>query len=406
MIPSKNMEGRHPSHMTTALVLLAFFVLAATPLAPVAHAQTVIATVPVGAGPLSLAYDPAKGEIFVANSGNNTVSVISDTTNTVVANVSLAFGRSSCTGGICHGVGGPVGLAYDSAKGEVFVVFTHNNTVSVISDTTNTVFANISLYSSAPPLYYGGIAYDSTKGEVFVANYGNNSVDVISDSTNSVVATVGVPGPYGIAYDSAKGEIFVSEFNVGPPNEVPNIAVISDTTNAIIATVPLGSNTCGGDCAASSLAYDSKGEVFAAIPDNLTVAIISDTTNSVVATVPIGSEPDFVAYGSSYGEVFVSSVNRIVSFISDSTNTIVGSVLVGDDPAGMTYDPIKGEIFVANGPDTVSVISDGTISTTSSTTSTSSTVPEFSYTALLAVLTAGLTAVAFFARKPNKPRSV
>ena len=40
----------------------------------------VIATVNVGSGPLGVAYDSAKGEIFVANSVSGTVSVISDST--------------------------------------------------------------------------------------------------------------------------------------------------------------------------------------------------------------------------------------------------------------------------------------------------------------------------------------
>jgi DNA-binding beta-propeller fold protein YncE len=40
--------------------------------------NAVVATITVGSGPLGVAYDGGKGEIFVANSGSNTVSVISD----------------------------------------------------------------------------------------------------------------------------------------------------------------------------------------------------------------------------------------------------------------------------------------------------------------------------------------
>ena len=53
-----------------------------------------------------MAYDPSKGEIFVTNGGPSTtlgtVSVISDSTNTVVANVTVGTT--------------PVGIAYDSEK--------------------------------------------------------------------------------------------------------------------------------------------------------------------------------------------------------------------------------------------------------------------------------------------------
>ena len=78
------------------------------------------------------------------------------------------------------------GAAYDSAKGEVFVV-TYNSYGSVISDATNTVVANVTV-GTLP----NAVAYDSAKGEIFVTNLGSNTVSVISAATNTVVATVTV----------------------------------------------------------------------------------------------------------------------------------------------------------------------------------------------------------------------
>lgn len=50
-----------------------------------------------------------------------------------------------------------------------------------------------------------GIAYDSAMGEIFVANHGDNTVSAISDSTNTIVATIPVgTTPEFVAYDSAK----------------------------------------------------------------------------------------------------------------------------------------------------------------------------------------------------------
>ena len=111
-----------------------------------------------------------KGEIFVANSGGgtgSTVSVISDSTNTVVATVTVGTG--------------PYDLGYDSAKGEVFVANAYSRSVSVISDSNNQVTCNRSP-SEAAPL---GVAYDSAKGEIFVANSVSGTVSIISDSTNT-----------------------------------------------------------------------------------------------------------------------------------------------------------------------------------------------------------------------------
>src|ERR1022692_2100214 len=72
--------------MVAALLLVAL-VLPSALRAPVAHAQTVLATVAGVPGPVAVAYDSSKGEIFVANYEEDTVSVISDANNSVVAKV-------------------------------------------------------------------------------------------------------------------------------------------------------------------------------------------------------------------------------------------------------------------------------------------------------------------------------
>ncbi|MGA2524838.1 MAG: hypothetical protein ABSF65_11900, partial [Candidatus Bathyarchaeia archaeon] len=104
------------------------------------------------------------------------------------------------------------GLAYDSSKGEIFAANGYNG-VSVISDSTNTVVANVT-----GPSGIQGIAYDSGNGEIFVGN------SVISDSNNAVVAQV--PTALGlIVYDSSKGEI------IGGTNT--EIAIFSNSSYTI-----------------------------------------------------------------------------------------------------------------------------------------------------------------------------
>src|SRR5947199_1705221 len=105
------------------LIQLATLVIASSLVVPLARAETVVATVPVGSVPEGVAYDSAKGEVFVTNLVDGTVSVISDSTNAIVATVTV--GSS------------PIGVAYDSAKGEVFVTNDRDNTVSVITISTN-----------------------------------------------------------------------------------------------------------------------------------------------------------------------------------------------------------------------------------------------------------------------------
>jgi YVTN family beta-propeller protein len=164
-------------HAAWPFISIALLILASA-FVPHASAQAVVvATVNVGFGhnPQGLAYDSGTGEVFVANAGSGTVSVISDATNAVVATV---------------GVGSyPEGVAYDSGKGEVFVTnFDSSGTASVISDATNAVVATVSVGGEPQ-----GIAYDSGGGEVFVADFASSGyVSVVSDGT-AFYPTVATP---------------------------------------------------------------------------------------------------------------------------------------------------------------------------------------------------------------------
>jgi len=262
--------------------------------------------VPAGSYNAGVAYDSAKGEVFVASTGffpdyYGTVWVISDTTNTIVANISLGKGLQ------LHAI------AYDSSKGEVFVTDLNSNTVYVISDTTNAVIATVKVGGSLV-----GLAYDSSKGEVFATN--ENTVSVISDITNEVVANVSVADkPTAVAYDSSKGEVFVANVGIwaGPVGSIgnfikaSNISVISDATYAVVATISMQGGS--GD-----LAYDpAKGEVFVA--NDQIVSVISDATNTVFTTVYAGNQPLSFAYDSGKGEVFVGNAFGMVYVISDGS---------------------------------------------------------------------------------------
>ncbi len=72
------------------------------------------------------------------------------------------------------GLSGVAGIAYDSAKHEIFV----GN--AVISDSNNAVVAYV-------PEALGSIVYDSGKGEIFGA--GSTAIDVISDSSRTPIST-------------------------------------------------------------------------------------------------------------------------------------------------------------------------------------------------------------------------
>ena len=92
--------------------------------------------------------------------------------------------------------------------------------VTIISDSNNSVLGNAnletSLYGLTLPL---GLAYDSSKGEIFICDSGydattgyayNGGVIVVSDSNNTAITKISIPDAQEAVYDSSKGEIFVA----------------------------------------------------------------------------------------------------------------------------------------------------------------------------------------------------
>jgi YVTN family beta-propeller protein len=396
------------------LLFIAIFACSATSLA---HAQSITTTINVASVAGSAVYDSGMGEIFVSSSNSNsgvfTVSAISDSTNTVMAPISI---------------GVPLSMAYDSGKGEIFVGC-ESSTIDVVSDSTNAVATTINAGADS-------LVYDSAKGEMFAFvdtntfESGSISASVISDSTNTVVTTLTLGNTdgsaIGAAYDSGKGEVFVS-------NDADNtVSVISDSSNTVVATINVG-NTPG------PIAYDSaKGEVFVINWGDQTISVISDSTNKVVATINTASDAtpsynfDSMAYVPSKGEMLVetfdtSNINQnSISVISDSTNKVTSTINLGMDVAypqsqAIAYDSSKNEVFMANGgaesanANTVSIISlsstaaptatPASSSSTSNTSSPTPKVPEFGNPALslIAIAIAAVTlSVVLLAKKKTR----
>ena len=232
---------------------------------PVYETGSVVATVTVGANPNTVGYDSGNGDVYVANWGSSTVSVISGTT--VVATVTVGASL--------------YGVAYDSGNGDVYVAIYGSNTVSVISGTT--VVTTIPVGTNPD-----GVGYDSGNGDVYVANYGSNTVSVISGTT--VVATVTVGNsPVGVAYDSGNGDVYVA--NQGSNN----VSVISGT--AVVATVTVGSEPMGEG-------YDGgNGDVYVVNSISSTVSVISTelAVGTLTGRVASSAQPEELDVGQTLG---------------------------------------------------------------------------------------------------------
>ncbi len=281
------------------------------------------------AGPFGAAYDSADGDVYVADAGNAglgplpsaNVSVVSGTTDTVVATVAVGSG--------------PVAVAYDSGNGNIYVAEAgsgqHN--VSVIDTATNTIIDTIDVGFTPQ-----SIVYDSDTGNLYVPCFGSDATYVISGATNTVLTELtGEDVPGQAAYDPANGDIYIAT------EGTDTLTVVDGATDTVVASIPTGS-------VPYALAYDSAtGDLFVTNFGSANVSVVSGSLNQVVGTVPVGPSPEGVAYDSANFDVYVSSATADnVTVINGGTEATVTSLPAGSTPVGLVYDPGNGQLYVAN----------------------------------------------------------
>jgi YVTN family beta-propeller protein len=119
----------------------------------------------------------------ITNYGDNTVSLIDISTNSVIDTISVGSG--------------PTAVGVNPLGTRVYVTNRLENTVSVTDTATNNVIAIIPVEDQPR-----GIAVSPTGTRIYVTNRVGNSVSVIDSATNTVIDTVLVGnGPLGVAVD-------------------------------------------------------------------------------------------------------------------------------------------------------------------------------------------------------------
>lgn len=156
---------------------------------------TVTATIQVGRGPLGVAVDPAGVHVYVANSLDNTVTVIDAFSHTPVALIPVGPY--------------PTGMALDPAGRTLYVASGDAGTLSAI-DTTTRMPARPPIVVGASPV---GVAVDRTGTRVYVANADDDSLSIVDVSSPSSVTVTAVPVgrmPAGAAADPSSANVWVA----------------------------------------------------------------------------------------------------------------------------------------------------------------------------------------------------
>ena len=292
---------------------------------------TVDYTVALAASPFGVAYDPVMNELFVANyREDGTIAVVNDTTNMLAPVAPIAVGKF------------PVGVMFDPHDDDVYVTNSESNTVSVIADSDNTVIATVTVGTNP-----WGIAYDPAQDEIFVACNGDGEVYILNGTTNTVAGSVLLGANYapeGIAFDSASDMLYVAEFAehsvaVVYPVGMPGSAVY-------LASLPAGSGPEG----VAYDATDNQVFVSNFVSNNVTVyAQPGHDAFYVAANISIGAEPTGIAYDSGVDEVFTDEAGAgALEAIDAATDSAIGGVSIEGDPYGVAVDTGHDSLYATN----------------------------------------------------------
>jgi YVTN family beta-propeller protein len=270
----------------------------------------------VGYYPYGVAITPNGQYVYVANGGNNSVSVISTSNDSDFKAIPVGSN--------------PHGVAITPNGQYVYVANIASNTTSVISTATNSVVSTIPVGS-----HPDGVAITPNGQYVYVVNrypvVGGNSVSVISTSSNSVVSTIPVGSiPYGIAITPNGQYAYVTN---GGGNSV---SVISTATNSVVSTIPVGKYPIG-------VAITPNGQyVYVVNNAGNSVSVVSTSSNSVVATILVGSSPIDVAITPNGQYAYVTNGGgNSVSVISTATNSVITNITgTLTEPCAINYGPL------------------------------------------------------------------
>ena len=279
---------------------------------------------------------------YIANSGDNNVSVIDTATNKVTAMIPVGDD--------------PRGVAVTQDGKKVYVTNYYN--ISVIDATKNKVTATIPVGNSP-----SGVAVSPDGKRVYMphsdmGNSSNNTILIIDTATNEVTATIPVGNyPHGVAISPDGSKAYVANSGSYPSYE-GTVSVIDTEINTVIATIPVGNYPHG-----VAISPDGK-RVYVACNEgsNNGIFVIDAVKNKVTATIPVGDSPSGFAVTPDGSKVYVTKgLSNTVSVIDMATNKVTATIPVGIGPTGVAVTPDGSKVYVINYiSNTISVIDTST----------------------------------------------
>jgi YVTN family beta-propeller protein len=355
------------STATAALAVAGTRTSAATPTSRQCHAlsrptQTrnlgghpVLRAITVGRAPRAVAVGEQTNRVYVANAGDNSLSVLDARTGVVLRTVPVGAA--------------PAAVAVDELTRRVFVAEAGANSVRVLDARTGATVRTVPV-GTAPT----ALAVDVPTARVFVANSGDDSVSLLDARSGALLRTIRVGtgpqgGPRAVAVSARAGRAFVASGD--------SLLLLDAGSGAVLRAVPTGIGTLAGNPVA--VAVDERlSRVFvanvslpdAASPWDNSLVLLNACTGDVLGNLPLDAPPVAVAVDERKERVYLATAGSrrsgratdpgSVRVLNARTGMVHRTITLGRSPRAIALDSRTGRAFVVMGGSNTVAILDGT----------------------------------------------
>lgn len=264
--------------------------------------NSVIATIPVGTTPQVTAVSLNGATVYIGNTGSNSISVINTASNTVTSTIPLGFS--------------PAGICISPNGRKLYVTNQANNSVRVINTLTNEVITNIPVGDEPK-----GITITPNGKKIYVTNFVGGTISVIDSLTNAVSATILYFGfPSGICMHPDGTKAYATNSGNG-------VARINTATDYIEYTLTVPDYT-------NQVAISASGTRMCSISGlNNSATIIDPSPIYPLYTANVSNGPSGIDLSPDGSKIYVISLfGNFVKVISTLTYETVATIPVGNAP--------------------------------------------------------------------------
>ena len=271
----------------------------------------------VGRGPDAITTGPP-GKVYCANSGDGSVSVIS---NGGVKKISTASY--------------PAALNYDPVNNKVYCGSSVNDSVAVIDADEDAVVARVAAGS-----YPSGLCYSPAGSNTFVACDYEHIITVIGGASDSIesVLNVGPSHPGPLCYSTQTNHLYCLD------GYLSMLFVIDGNSNRVLRAIPIPASNSD-----PLLWSPASNKVYVVNSSSGAVSILDCARDSIIATVDTSGWPSAMCY-SDGGRVYVADYDAgSIAVIDGSGDSVLTVLPINGGVFSLCYDRTDNKIYVGKG---------------------------------------------------------